>query len=243
MKKILLIIIAAFSFSNVNSQNFALADEFGSVSNGATISVNGTADTIKMGALIRVTNTSGVSKTIKVKKIENGIVSGSSNTFCFAGTCFESSTSVSQNSVPLSVGATDSSFVGYHSPKGHSGTTSIIYVFFDVDNVDDSAWVTINYVALPEGIMEINRTKYEISNPFPNPARNFTAFNYKLSDNVKEAKLVIRDLLGNIVLQEPIYALQGKLTIDISNINTGIYFYSLIINNKAVTSKKIIIQH
>jgi hypothetical protein len=243
MKRILLFIIAVFAVNSVISQSLLLSDASGPVSNGAIINVYGSCDSSKIEVKIKVTNNSANTLTIKVKKIINDTITGSKNTFCFAGQCFGSNTYTSPLSVTFGSIITDSSFGGDYSPKGFSGTSSITYVFYDIDNINDSAWATVNFIAAPASITESSNIKYEISNPFPNPARNFTVFNYKLSGTVNDAKFMVRDLLGNIVLQEPIFDLQGKLTIDISSLNSGIYLYSFVINNKPVTAKKLIIQH
>lgn len=199
--------------------------------------------TSKIEAKIKVKNNALVSKTIKVKKIENSLIAGSLNTFCFSGNCFSSSTYVSPLSVILSSGATDSSFAGDYSPKGFLGTSTITYVFFDINNVNDSAWVVVNFVATPAGLIENTAIKFDISNPYPNPAKNMVIYNYSFTGEINDAKILVRDLLGNIVIQEQIFDLQGKLSIDISDLKNGIYFYSFVLNNKNVVSKKLVIQH
>lgn len=244
MKRIIPFIIAVFSFNSVVSQSLSLSDDSGPIPNGAVIYLHGDCGVAsKIEAKIKVMNNSPSAMNINVKKYQNGVLSGSSNTLCFAGNSFGSSASVSPSSVTVGPGEMDSTFSGDYYPKGYYGTSSITYVFYDVNNAGDSVGVTVNFVALPPNVAENNNLKYEISNPLPNPARNLTIFNYKFSVNSKEVKFLVQDLLGNIVIQEPVYDLQGKLTIDVSALKSGVYFYSFLINNKSVISKKLIIQH
>jgi beta-glucanase (GH16 family) len=71
----------------------------------------------------------------------------------------------------------------------------------------------------------------------PNPANQFFSVNFPYEIGVKE--IVINDASGRIVLQKNLNGNEDKLTIDISNIPTGIYLLSLKSDKNIWTNKMI----
>ena len=76
----------------------------------------------------------------------------------------------------------------------------------------------------------------EISDFYPNPANGLTHFTF----NGTKAQLKIIDILGNEIkvlqLEE-----SGIKKINLTDMSKGIYFGKLVINNKVITIKKLIV--
>ncbi|RUA25002.1 MAG: hypothetical protein DSY76_07085 [Bacteroidetes bacterium] len=81
----------------------------------------------------------------------------------------------------------------------------------------------------------------EISNLFPNPATNKVSVKYDLK-GANNAQLEIRNVLGSLVKKVSINESNGLLNVDVSDLTNGVYFYSFIVNNEIIKSKKLIIQ-
>lgn len=77
-----------------------------------------------------------------------------------------------------------------------------------------------------------------ISKLYPNPASQRIFFDYSCSSKKINAKVVIYDLLGNVISEHSIDPNANRLNISLSNLRSGIYFYQLHIDNKPVASRR-----
>ena len=72
---------------------------------------------------------------------------------------------------------------------------------------------------------------------YPNPANNIVYFTF----NGDLATLKLIDILGNNV-KEIILSQKGVQKLDLLDMNKGIYFGNLIVNNEVVSIKKLIVK-
>ena len=229
--------------SSVMSQSMQIWDNSGIVPNGTAIYLWG--DSSYLSTLIcelQVKNISSGTVSAKVKKIENTIIAGSSNTFCYAGNCFPSNVYVSPTFATIASGATDTTFSSDYKPKGHLGESIITYVFFNIADTTDTAWVVVHFHATLAGINNFITKEPEISEPYPNPAISHTSFDYYLPSNAANTRFVLRNILGSTVNVIDIKNSEGKLILNTADIKSGIYLYSFYINDKLILTKKLIVQ-
>ena len=194
-----------------------------------------------MSVKFNVKNISAASVSFKVKKIIVDTISGSENYFCFGIHCSLSSVYVSPDVATVAPGAMDTTFSGDYRPKGHRGESVITYVFFNIANSDDSAWVVVHFNATPSVINESTLLKAEVSNPYPNPAINYTSFNYSFPENTIHAQFILRNILGYPIKEIEIDNPKGKLLINTTDIKSGIYFYSFFVDDNLILTKKLIV--
>lgn len=252
MKKYIHSLIALCAFiitSSAMSQSLQIYHNSGAIPNGTYIYIWGdTACSSVIVAEFDVANISAVSVSIKVKKIENTMLPGflcdyTSSTFCFNGNCYPSFVYVSPDPpAAIAPGAMDTTFSGDYKPKGHLGESIITYVFFNTADTNDSAWVVVHFNATPLVINEPAITKAEVSNPYPNPAINYTSFKYSFPGTTIHAQFVLRDILGSPVKEIEIDNTEGKLLVNTTDIKSGIYFYSFYVNDKLILTKKLVIR-
>jgi len=77
----------------------------------------------------------------------------------------------------------------------------------------------------------------------PNPFDKQTIVNYSVPENAKSARIEIYDISSRAIRQVSINATgKGQLIINAENLNPGVYTYSLIIDNKVLYTKKMILQ-
>jgi len=55
--------------------------------------------------------------------------------------------------------------------------------------------------------------------------------------------VIIRNLLGSVVKKSTLTSEEGKLSIVTGDLPEGIYFYSLDVDGKTMTTRKLIINH
>ena len=166
-----------------------------------------------------------------------------SNAICW-GVCFIPSVSVSPVSILVNSGATSHDFIGHVYPDkdGYNHEGPIDYVFYREDDPNDSLMVTVIYATTggaSVGVKEVsagtNITAY------PNPATNGLvnlAYRYAAGN----ATVEIHNLLGQVVYNQKLNEVNGNISIDVSSFKSGIYFYSLKLDGKKVSTKKLIIK-
>ena len=243
MKKIILFIFLAGFFVTFSfGQSLELSNEQGSIPNNSTIAVEGTPDEL-LAAPVWVTNISTVTLSVKVKKVIIDTVTLSENTFCWGGVCFPSTTYVAPMAVSIDPDGTNNGFEGHYEGNGYIGTSEIMYVFFDENNPADSACVKVRYLGGTSSVKENLLSNIEFSNAYPNPANTQTSFDYLFYYEFKDAEIIISTLLGSTVKNVKLQDIEGKVTINTSDLKDGVYFYSLMLNGKIATAKKLIVRH
>ena len=80
------------------------------------------------------------------------------------------------------------------------------------------------------------------SNAYPVPAKDVVNFDYNFNSSVNEAYVAIYNMMGQEVMRSDINALQGKVSLNVSDLADGVYFYSLIVNGQTEKSSKLVIK-
>jgi hypothetical protein len=161
--------------------------------------------------------------------------------YCWAQ-CYDTTTGLSPDALILPGGLVDStSFHSYMYTANTPGVSRVTYRFFDQNNPTDTAMATITYDVLNTGISTIQRNQYNLSTPSPNPSNNMTSFSYAVP--VMNTKLIVRDLIGNIVAEYPLTNLKGLLLVPTDALTNGIYMCSIISNGSSISSTKLVVSH
>lgn len=170
-------------------------------------------------------------------------VPNTTNSFCW-GLCYPPTTDTSAIWVSLASGGIETGFEATHTPNGNEGLSRVKYSFYDKDNPDDHADVFVEFNATAAlAVPDKKENNFSLSSVYPNPANTAANFDYTFSPNHKKAELSIFNLLGAKVKTYVLNENEGTLTVNTSDLNEGIYFYSLLINNETYLTHKLIIKH
>lgn len=244
MKKRILLIagLIYFGIGMSFSQSLSLIYEGNPIPANEEIIFEGVANGNTMVFEVQVTNNSTNSLNVLVKKVENYLLEGTVNTFCWAGQCYGPDTYVSPNSSTIPAGGTTppGAFSGDYNPGTIIGQSSISYVFFDQNNVNDSVMVTVLFTCNTTGIGNNNEPVYSISEPYPNPARQIVKFDYDLKDS-GIATLKIYSLVGSVVEEVQITEKTGIIQVNTDRYQEGFYFYTFSANGKNLTTGRFIV--
>ncbi|HVA98395.1 MAG TPA: T9SS type A sorting domain-containing protein [Bacteroidia bacterium] len=245
MKKIILSLLAVSLLASLSEgQNLKIINPVNSsVVNGMTLNYWGDPSH-QMEIYLNVQNISSGDITVKCKRDTISTVSGSSNLFCWVQ-CYGPGTDQSPTGQLIKADSVYTLFRGYYNPNG-VGVTTIRYVYFDQSNPNDSSWVIVNYNVTPTGVQNLgNVGQNSLSSAYPNPASDIAALNYSLASNTTSAKIDFYNMLGQKVNELPIDVINrsGTVKIDVSGMNTGIYFYTFVVNDKTIATKKLIVTH
>lgn len=90
----------------------------------------------------------------------------------------------------------------------------------------------------------LGNSKTYFSSNYPNPFEIETRIDFFIEQNVKDAKIVVYNSKGSIIKKYDIKERNVKTNLVISkrNLNSGIYFYTLITDNIVVGTKKMIVK-
>jgi hypothetical protein len=257
MKKILTLFSSVCLFTAVYSQSsFTWMDQdngFADVTNTTLdFYVNSDDQVIKE---LEVKNTAGTNKSTKIRRTwlsPVGLTLPDQDTLevCWKNCDQPVWTSVQLTSGSLTIVAGDTasfsgSGYGFHStysPCDAAGTRTVRYTVYDINNTADSSSVTFNYHVTAVGMNESTLKLFTISNAFPNPSATSATIKYDFPVAAKST-IKLYNAVGGLVKEIKISDASGKVTIDTDRLADGVYFYSLIVNDKVTTTKKLIVSH
>ncbi len=175
----------------------------------------------------------------EVEMLENTL-----STFCWGGSCYSPTvdTSSKYQFIPAGGSSAEGDFSGDYMPNGVIGTSIVKYAFYNLDNPDQRVEIVVNYWASPQGIAEEAMSGGSISEIYPNPANYSVNIDYQLTTKVNTARVKIFNLLGSTVKEAIMERGSHNLKLDVSDLNNGIYFYSVLINGDIYKTKKLVIQ-
>lgn len=132
------------------------------------------------------------------------------------------------------------SFYSGFSP-GHSTSR---YVVANKYNPSEAVEFDLNF-AIEEP--ELRRSIYTsrsitMHDVYPNPAVESAQIDYKIHETKPSYTVVVRNLLGNIVGEYPLDPAEVKLKMRTEDLNAGIYFFSLYIDNESVMTHKMMVK-
>ncbi|MCS7072942.1 MAG: T9SS type A sorting domain-containing protein, partial [Bacteroidia bacterium] len=229
MKINLLLLFLVLSIG-LKAQTFQLTD--------LQTNVNGTGDA-EIDGIAHIQNTSNTPLNMLVKRIANNLTTGHKSFFCWGIYCYAPTTSISPDTLVIPVGQTNTSFKARlrpfdaANPYGYPGNSSVTYRFINIGN--DSVEVTFYYTIGSSSIDKNISETYMLSSPYPNPSSEFTRIEYSVPNT---ASLKIYDFFGRQLRNYPIKN-NGSVTVDVSNLSSGIYFYSIEANGKTIATKKL----
>ncbi len=239
-RQIYAIIFVLFISTYVGGQNLVLSKFGTQLNSGDTITVY-IANDVPHEEWIDVTNIGNIPISVKVRKHTLELLTDAVSWFCW-GQCFSPVVEVSPEGIIIGAEQTYSGFYAGYDANGTNGLSVVRYIFFDENNIEDSVDVVIKFYSTPAFIPENVIIKAEISHPYPNPAGNKCEFTYFIPNNISNAKIVISDILGNRIYTVKLFPEKRKVTIDVSMLLSGIYFYSLLLNDKPVITRKLLVQ-
>ncbi|MBA3971217.1 MAG: T9SS type A sorting domain-containing protein [Bacteroidetes bacterium] len=193
-------------------------------------------------------NSDSISHTYKCRRTVYTMASDDSTQFCWGGLCYNWGTSLSSYSLTIAPGDTASfADFGFHAifkSKLSTITRYVHYQFYDTTTYStalfyDSTGVTLRYNSFT-GVDEVVPAG-TISAAFPNPASAFVSMKYDINDFSSTGQIVLFDMLGKAVKQIGLTDKKGTAKINVDDLNAGVYFYSFLVDGKAITTKKLVI--
>ncbi|MBO6117238.1 MAG: T9SS type A sorting domain-containing protein [Bacteroidales bacterium] len=78
----------------------------------------------------------------------------------------------------------------------------------------------------------------------PNPATNAVSVAYSVPAKYQTAQLIVRNSLGSVIKAQNVkVGVNGKVTLNVSELANGVYFYSIVSEGATLITKKLIVKH
>lgn len=212
--------------------SLSLSDENGVLTHDSMLVFNGSPDDMVIQAHVFITNTSNDTIHLLVKKDDIEQLENTFNTFCWMNLCYPPDVTVSPDALALAPGETTSEtdFYGDYIPNGQEGITLVRYTIFIQGYPNDSLSVIFKFNTSNVGIGNYPQfSENMISAAYPNPSSSMVSFDIDMPAQIRDASIIIRNLLGSEVMRSEVTAYSGKLSLPVTHLNEGVYFYTLTI--------------
>lgn len=120
------------------------------------------------------------------------------------------------------------------------GSSMKVQYSFYTNTDDEPVVLIVNFKYSTTSVEDYSDNRI-FSNAYPNPAKNMVSFNYDMPANVQAASVAIYNMMGQEVLRQDLNIGGSRLDVNVSDLTDGVYFYSLIINNQAVKTNKLVV--
>ena len=173
------------------------------------------------------------------------ITDGASNNFCF-GNCFPDNVSSTVVAIePISSMDPDSPYYPYEFSAHFKPYDPMTW-----EMLPEGAELTVQYTFTERGgepmtfefyfrydtsSVDENVSKL-FSNAYPNPASNFVNFDCEMQN----ATIAIYNMMGQEVIRQDVN--DSHVSINVSDLTDGIYFYSILVNGEAVKTSKLVVR-
>jgi hypothetical protein len=186
-------------------------------------------------------NESDQPKTYFLKNLSGNLGSSQKMKICIGDQCYDAKRDLAKIKLSLNPGEilTDLYLdldMGIAETRG-----SFDLVFVNENNLREAFVVEAQYnVSNPN--KKVNDFDYEsisLSDVYPNPSNRVAQFDYKIKKQGAQAKIVINSFIGNPIAEYVLDPERPSLSINVSDFNPGIYFYTLFVDNKNIVTKKL----
>tara|TARA_B100001093_G_C26853627_1_gene1026283 strand:+ start:759 stop:1412 length:654 start_codon:yes stop_codon:yes gene_type:complete len=150
--------------------------------------------------------------------------------FCWGPICYTPSSDFSSTPITISAGESFNGFYGYVQGIPEASTFVINYCFYPEDQPLDRVCADINFTSVDLSVPDSEKLIV-----YPNPVKDYLNININGAYDFR-----LNDLTGNTVLSQ---SLSGNVQVDVSNFESGIYYYyidSYSINQQV---RKLVITH
>lgn len=193
-------------------------------------------------APLQLKNNTSRPLTLIIRKSVVQIGTSQRNYFCDSGICL--SEGVEEYILKIDPAQTISHFQVALEAGLVPGISSIKYLISNRANANESLEIEVNFLVeekiAPTHIYSSRIIKLE--EVYPNPSSDYAYVNYKVLNDNARAKMILRNVLGTPVGEYDLPVSESRVKIKTEDLNAGIYFYTLYVDNKAVMTRKLVVR-
>jgi hypothetical protein len=232
MKSWAIIILLLISSLPGLAQNFDLIDrqENFRIPVGETLSIP-----------LKIKNTSDRAQFYMIRKIQSDLISSQKAYFCLDLKCLEPT--INEFSKRIEPGET---IQLNYTIEGNmlSGQNSIRFQIFPKGKPQETTEYTVS-LAIHEKTDKpvlFQSKDITIQDVYPNPVQDHAFVDYRIHNENLKAKLIIHNILGKPMNEYNLPASESRVKLQTEEFTSGIYFYTLYLDNNGVLTRKLIIR-
>ncbi|MTI19626.1 T9SS type A sorting domain-containing protein, partial [Fulvivirga sp. RKSG066] len=198
----------------------------------------------KVSTPIKIKNISDQPINLVIRRVDQLIGSSQNTFFCWDGDCFESSKEQLPVQYQIPAGETSIKFETVLETGLAEGFSTVKYLIYERNNPAQAIEYNISYTIedRKEKLLIYDSEDLKINDVYPNPVSEFAIVDYNVLNREIEAKILIHNVLGSVVGEYQLPPLENKVTIKTEDLNPGVYFYTLYIDNDGIMTRKLIIR-
>ncbi|EPR65125.1 T9SS type A sorting domain-containing protein [Cyclobacterium qasimii] len=230
----LLITLQLFALQSVDARQVRVLSE--------KIEFSGKVNTTQRKTLI-LQNDSNESATYFLRYLRGNVGSSQNILICIGENCFDPRKDLSQIRFTLAPGEVATNIyiefeLGITPTKG-----TFDLHFFNTSNQRDAFVVENVYnVTSDQPSDNVNHRDVAMDEIYPNPSVRTAQLDYKIKNPNAKVRIVINSFIGNPIYDFQLDPSQETLIIPVTDLNPGTYFYTLIVDNKNIVTKKLYVK-
>jgi hypothetical protein len=197
-------------------------------------------ETIKVP--LRFKNNSDKPITLIIKKVTEQIGTTQKKYFCIDNNCLDAK--VEDYILKVEPGQSVNNFFVALDAGLNRNESTLRYLAYNKSNPNQSMEVELNFEVeeKPDKATIYNSRHITVYDVYPNPAVEEAFLDYDLANDNVNAKILVHNILGNIIGEYALSAIEKRVRIKIEDQSAGIYFYTLYVENEGVMTRKLIVK-
>lgn len=242
---LVLVALAGFASAQITFERIVDHENVGEVAPGRYEIIGNVNDMQELDFVTHIINNGDAAVTVTCERTIISITEGAGNNFCF-GNCFPDDVSFTEVTIdPISGIDPNMPYYPYEFSAHFKPYDPMTW-----EMLPEGAELTVQYTFTERGgepmtfefyfrydtsSVDENVSKL-FSNAYPNPASNFVNFDCEMQN----ATIAIYNMMGQEVIRQDVN--DSHVSINISDLTDGIYFYSVIVNGDAVKTSKLVVR-
>lgn len=233
MRRFLLVLVFAISSQGLGAQSFELARPEESYKGNLGEMIH---------APVKLKNTSDKAITLILKRADTQIGSSQKQYFCPENNCAGQQTD--SYTIKLDPGQSLHNFSISLEAGLSEGTSTVNYILYNKATPTEVTHLELNFIVEGKREKSLAYTSPFITlhDIYPNPVATTALLNYSLHTEKMKAKIIVHNILGTAILVYDLPPSQTSIKIEAGQLTTGIYFYTLYLNNEGIITRKLMVK-
>lgn len=191
---------------------------------------------------IKIKNTSDKAQFYVVRLAAHELSGTQKGYFCLDKTCLEPG--ITEFSKKVEAGATLEGLHFVLETGLVSGQYPIRFDIFAKGNINTLTEHPVNVMVEERALKSpvFQSKDITIHDIYPNPVNDQAFIDYRLHNESIKAKMVVHNILGSAVSDMNLPFSETKVKIDANDLNPGVYFYTVYLDNIGVLTRKLIVR-
>lgn len=191
---------------------------------------------------IKIKNNTTKAQFYIIRKQHSDLTSTQKGYFCLDKNCLESG--IEEFSKKVEPGETLQGLVYVLESGIQSGQGNVKFQVFTKGNPADAIDYAVSVSVLEKDQKQIifHSKDITIEDVYPNPVQDLAYMDYRIHNESIAAKVVIHNILGRPVTEFELSPYEDRIKIQTDEFVSGIYFYTVYLNNNGVLTRKLIVR-